>query len=139
MTRSTRIAEADFEVIMARLATIEALCLRMVAPEHLEPPDGHFERMAAIQRVVAKEFGLSVRNMMTARKFEHVAWPRQVAMYLCRLHKFTFLEIGLHFYKDHGTVLHGCNAVRARIETDATAREQVKRLKELLTPPQNDA
>lgn len=79
-----------------------------------------------IQRVVAAHFGLKASELKSPRRTRAIAFPRQVAMFLCReLTKSSLPEIGRHFGgKDHTTVLHACGKI-ARLEEDD---EQVARL-----------
>jgi chromosomal replication initiator protein len=79
-----------------------------------------------IQRVVAAHFGLKASELKSPRRTRAIAFPRQVAMFLCReLTGSSLPEIGRHFGgKDHTTVLHACGKI-ARLEEDD---EQVARL-----------
>jgi chromosomal replication initiator protein len=76
-------------------------------------------RRAAIRRIqqeVADYYGLLHIDMVSQRRSRSVAWPRQVAMYLCReLTPHSLPSIGKFFGKrDHTTVLHAIRAVEAR-------------------------
>jgi chromosomal replication initiator protein len=77
------------------------------------------EKVATIQRVVAECYGLSLIDMCSHARPDHIAHPRQVAMWLCReLTRLSLVEIGLRFGgRDHGTVIHACKAVKNRYET----------------------
>jgi len=76
--------------------------------------------IAAVQKVVAQHFGVSVVDMRSARRTASVVVPRQVAMCLAkRLTLRSLPEIGRRFGgRDHTTVLH---AVR---KFDGLEREQ---------------
>jgi chromosomal replication initiator protein len=74
-----------------------------------------------IQEVVAKHFNLDVKDMKSKRRTDAVAFPRQIAMYLARTltDEFSTTEIGDAFGgKDHTTVMHACNKIKARMATD---------------------
>jgi chromosomal replication initiator protein len=79
-----------------------------------------------IQQVVAAYFGLKISELKSNRRVRSVAFPRQIAMFLCReLTDSSFPEIGCYFGgKDHTTVLHSCTKI-ARLEK---GDEQVARL-----------
>ena len=70
-----------------------------------------------IQQVVAAHFGLKVGELKSNRRLRAVAFPRQIAMFLCReLTDSSLPEIGRYFGgKDHSTVLHACTKI-ARLE-----------------------
>lgn len=77
--------------------------------------------IAAIQRAVADFFGIRVEEMKAKRRTKGVAFPRQVAMYLCReLTDASLPRIGEEFGgRDHTTVMHACDRVRHALLQDA--------------------
>ena len=81
-----------------------------------------------IQEQVAEHFGVRMVDMTAkGRRSATIAFPRQVAMYLARRHtKASFHEIGEIFGgRYHGTVLHACKAVAARIKSDEQVRQTI--------------
>jgi chromosomal replication initiator protein len=87
-----------------------------------------------IQQAVAKHFGLAPADMCSKRRPGCVAFPRQVAMFLCRrLTQNSLAEIGQKFGgRDHGTVLHACRLVERRISNEPELRQQIAELTRLL-------
>jgi chromosomal replication initiator protein len=79
---------------------------------------------------VAEHYDLRVAEVLGRRRPDHIAFPRQVAMYLARtLTDSSLSTIGEAFGgRDHGTVLHACRAVTDRMETDAAVRKAVNHL-----------
>ncbi|MBL9136536.1 MAG: chromosomal replication initiator protein DnaA [Verrucomicrobiales bacterium] len=79
---------------------------------------------------VADHFDLRVADILGRRRPDHIAFPRQVAMFLARtLTESSLSTIGEAFGgRDHGTVLHACRAVTDRMETDPTVRKAVNHL-----------
>ncbi|MCB4792235.1 MAG: chromosomal replication initiator protein DnaA [Elusimicrobia bacterium] len=74
-----------------------------------------------IQKIVAKHFNLDVKDMKSKKRTDAVAFPRQIAMYLARTltDEFSTTEIGEAFGgKDHTTVMHACNKIKARMGSD---------------------
>lgn len=67
----------------------------------------------AIQSHVAEHYGISVGAMVSDRRMQSIAWPRHVAMYLCRRHTpFSLPRIGRAFRKrDHTTVAYALTKV----------------------------
>lgn len=90
--------------------------LRDILPQHRPQPIS----IQAIQKTVAEHFGLRVEDMKAKRRTKGVAFPRQVAMYLAReLTDSSLPRIGEEFGgRDHTTVIHACERVRAEMQRD---------------------
>jgi chromosomal replication initiator protein len=93
-------------------------------------------RLRAIKRIqmeVADYYGLRPIEMVSQRRGRSVAWPRQVAMYLCReLTPHSLPSIGKHFGgRDHTTVIHAIRAVESR--KGETPRD-LRILRKILSP-----
>ena len=88
----------------------------------------------AIQKKVAEHYDIRIADMTSKRRPEHIAFPRQVAMYLSRnLTESSLSSIGEAFGgRDHGTVLHACRQVKDRMEVDASIRQAVHYLEDQL-------
>jgi chromosomal replication initiator protein len=88
----------------------------------------------SIQKKVAEHFDLRVADMTGKRRPEHIAFPRQIAMFLARqLTESSFNEIGEAFGgRDHGTVLHACRLVKDRMQVDAQVRHIINFLEKQL-------
>ena len=73
-----------------------------------------------IQDVVAKYYNILPEDLKTKRRNRAVAYPRQIAMYLCReLTDLSLPKIGEHFGgRDHTTVLHAWEKISAELQTD---------------------
>lgn len=83
-----------------------------------------------IQRKVVEYYDLRMSDMSSRRRPNNIAFPRQVAMYLCRLLTHHSLqEIGDGFGgRDHGTVIHACRQVENMMEQDESVRRSVEYL-----------
>ena len=69
-----------------------------------------------IQKKVAEHFDLRLSDMVSKRRPENIAFPRQIAMFLARQMTESFpLQIHRRSIgsRDHGTVLHACRLVKA--------------------------
>ncbi len=88
-----------------------------------------------IQKKVVDFYNLRVSDMVSRRRPNNIAFPRQIAMYLSRqLTGATLKEIGEAFGgRDHGTVLYACESVEDRMEQDASIRSNVEYLRTQLT------
>ncbi len=83
--------------------------------------------MEKIQAVVTKYYELRAGDMLSRRRPQNIAFPRQVAMYLCRMFTgHSLQEIGDAFGgRDHGTVIHACKTVENMMDQDASAKRTV--------------
>ncbi len=81
-----------------------------------------------VVHVVANHFKVRVSDLKGARKLQAYTVPRQVAMYLARTcTKASFPEIGERFGgKDHSTVIHAVNRIKAKMEEDPDFRRTVE-------------
>lgn len=66
-----------------------------------------------IKRQVAKHFNIKLADMDSSKRSRNIAFPRQIAMYLCReMTTLSLPKIGEVFGgRDHTTVLHGCEKI----------------------------
>src|SRR5687767_794712 len=73
-----------------------------------------------IQKTVASAYKLSVDQLVSKNNSRQFAFPRQVAMYLCKkLTKHSFPEIGREFGgKHHTTVIHSVEKIEALVSKD---------------------
>jgi chromosomal replication initiator protein len=82
-----------------------------------------------ISEFVSAQFQVSVQDMQSRTRKKGVVFPRQVAMYLSRVHTTDSLaDIGKVFGRDHATVLHAIKVVSDRILRDASVSSQVELL-----------
>lgn len=79
-----------------------------------------------IQKVVADYFDIRMADMTSNRRPQNIAFPRQVAMYLCReMTRQSLPTIGASFSRNHATVLHACRLVSDRLKTDGEFRQDM--------------
>lgn len=84
-----------------------------------------------IQRIVSEYFQVSVEDMKSKKRSANLAFPRQVAMYLCRkLTDESFPKIGIEFGgKDHSTVMHSVEKIEKEIQTNKELFNIIEKLK----------
>ncbi len=84
-----------------------------------------------IQEIIADYFKIKIDELHSKKRTREIAFPRQIAMYLCRELTDTSLpRIGNFFGgRDHTTVLHAYDKINAEKETD---KKLSKTLKELI-------
>jgi len=83
-----------------------------------------------IQKKVAEHFAVRIADMTGKRRTANIVFPRQVAMYLARRHtKASFHQIGEAFGgRDHGTVLHACKTISARMNKEDSVQQTLAKL-----------
>ena len=86
-----------------------------------------------IQRMVAEYYDIRLGDMTSKQRPQNIAFPRQVAMYLCReLTEQSLPAIGNAFGRNHATVLHAHRSVGAKMKTDAGLRQTILSLQQRL-------
>lgn len=88
-----------------------------------------------IMQVVCKFFNIKVGDLVSANRSKNVAYPRQIAMFLCRnVINMTFPQIGKDFGgKDHTTVLHAYNKINNEYLTDLSTKDLIDDIKKTLS------
>ena len=73
-----------------------------------------------VQQLVARNYNISVEDLKSKRRAANIAFPRQVAMYICRVHLEESLpKIGIEFGgKDHTTVMHSVDKIKKQLKTN---------------------
>lgn len=83
-----------------------------------------------IQDVVANYFSLKVDDLKSSRRTRNIAFPRQIAMYLCRkLTDMSLPKIGEEFGgRDHTTVIHAYEKISENLKVDESLQNSVNDL-----------
>ena len=81
-----------------------------------------------VLKLVAAHYGLRVSDMKAKSNAKPIAFPRQVAMYLCRrLTNLSYPEIGRLFNdKHHSTVMHSVEKIGRLVEDDTNFRKVIE-------------
>ena len=89
-----------------------------------------------IKEVVAREFSIKYDDFSSKKKTKNIAYPRQIAMYLCKeLMDMSLSKIGEEFgNRDHTTVIHACKKVEEDIQSkkenmDMVVEKLIKKIK----------
>ncbi len=93
-----------------------------------------------IKAAACERFGISSDELVSRSRTPHVAWARQVAMYLSReLTQESLPAIGREFGgRDHTTILHAWRRIGQRISTDEDRRSAVEELRTQLSTSTDD-
>jgi chromosomal replication initiator protein len=82
-----------------------------------------------IQKAVAEFFHVRLTDLKSKKRTQHIAFCRQVAMYLCRkLTGSSFPVIGDAFGRDHSTVIHAHNLIQRRVTNDSAFRLSIEKI-----------
>lgn len=125
------IRAASYSSLTGRQLTIESLdnLLRTIFDQE-KKEDLSVER---IQRIVAEHYDIRLSDMARKCRTQTVAFPRQVAMYLCRtLTEQSTPTIGEAFGRDHATVIYACRKVTERLSCEPALRETISKLNQKL-------
>ena len=89
-----------------------------------------------IQDVVSSYFNLRIEDFKSQRRTRNVAYPRQIAMYLCRkLTDMSLPKIGEEFGgRDHSTVIHAYEKVSNKLKDDDSLKDTINDLTKKLSP-----
>jgi chromosomal replication initiator protein len=101
---------------------------------HMETESRQPVTVVQIQQAVAKRFGLTVRQLQSGKRHRALAFPRQVAMFLCRhLTRTALPEIGQYFGgRNSSTVSHACGKIAHMQETDEEVAQLLWELRHAL-------
>ena len=126
----------ELEGCLTRLAALASLsksaitldfarqALHDLIRNHVVKPD-----VDAIQKVVSDSFHVRLADLKSKKRTQHIAFCRQVAMYLCRkLTDCSFPTIGEHFGRDHSTVIHAYNLIHRRVSGDSAFRMSIEKI-----------
>ena len=84
-----------------------------------------------IQKIVSEYFQISVEDIRSKKRSSNISFPRQIAMYLCRvMTSESFPKIGIEFGgKDHSTVMHSVEKIETEIKTNKDLANIIEKLK----------
>jgi chromosomal replication initiator protein len=121
LTRLTALASMTSSPITIEFAH---RALRDLIPAYESKPG-----IEAIQQVVSDSFHIHLADLKSKKRTQHVAFCRQVAMYLCRkLTSNSFPSIGEHFGRDHTTAIHAVNLIERRVNNDAAFQLLIEKI-----------
>ena len=88
----------------------------------------------SIQQVTAQYFHIRIEDLKGSKRNNSIAFPRQIAMYLCRqFTDLTFQEIGTEFgNRHHSTVMHAQNEIEKQVSHDIKTKKYVEEITNLI-------
>lgn len=87
-----------------------------------------------IKETVSKYFSIDKEELAGSKRSNDIAFPRQIAMYLCReIAGMSFPQIGVEFgNRDHSTVMHGYNKIAKEIKEKNSTKLIVESVKNII-------
>ena len=87
-------------------------------------------KVEQVQQLVAKNYNITVEDLKSKRRVATVAFPRQVAMYICRTYlEESFPKIGSEFGgKDHTTVMHSVDKIKKEIKKQPDLKDEIEKI-----------
>ena len=87
-----------------------------------------------VKDIVAKYFSVDKNDLSSNKRSNEIAFPRQIAMYLCReVANMSYPKIGEEFgNRDHSTVMHACKKIENEIKEKNNTRLIVESVKNII-------
>lgn len=118
-----QLLEGDIDLDRAKLA------LNKVIEESEKKP----VTLEYIQEVVCEKYNLEMKDMSSKTRARQIAYPRQIAMYLCRqLTDLSLIMIAESFNRDHSTIMHGVDKITKDISEDMSFAEEINNLVQII-------
>ena len=88
----------------------------------------------SIQDIVAKYFSIDKKEFSGDKRSNDIAFPRQIAMYLCReVANMSFPQIGIDFgNRDHSTVMHAYKKISKEVKEKNNTKLIVESVKNII-------
>jgi chromosomal replication initiator protein len=125
-------AFVDFSQIDHSLITkevVEGALGDLIKPKKL------FIEVNEVQKTVSKYYGITVSDLVSNSRKQHLVKARQMAIYLCHeLTSLSLAKIGQNFgNRDHSTVLYSCEKLRGLIATNEEIKNDIENIKIKIT------
>ena len=104
--------------------------------DHITPSERKEITSELIIEVVAEHYNLKTSDLASVTKKKTIAYPRQIAMYLCReLTNVPLVTVGeLLGGRDHSTVIHGCEKISTELQTNEHLKSTIESLRKKIAP-----
>ena len=90
----------------------------------------------SIKKIVCKHFNIKIADIESSKRTRNLAYPRQIAMYLCReIISTPRNSLGKCLgNRDHTTIMHGIDKIEHEIENDENLKNTIDTLKKKINP-----
>ena len=113
---------------MMRMPIDETTCIAALG-NYLHGEKGRRITMEMIERIVCTHFKVTSEDIRSSKRSNDIAYPRQIAMYLCHeLTEVSWPTIGGFFNRDHSTVIHAHKKIQNLTESDGATKALIQSL-----------
>ena len=129
--------EGVFNKIVARASLIHSPITIELAENIINEFKYESEKVIScdfIKETVAKYFSIDKDDLAGNKRSNDIAFPRQIAMYLCReVANMSFPQIGVDFGgRDHSTVMHACKKIEKEVKEKSNTKLIVDSVKNII-------
>ena len=129
--------EGVFNKIVARASLIHSPITIELAENIINEFKYESEKVIScdfIKETVAKYFSINKDDLSGNKRSNDIAFPRQIAMYLCReIANMSFPQIGIDFGgRDHSTVMHACRKIEKEVKEKNNTKLIVDSVKNII-------
>ena len=129
--------EGVFNKIVARASLIHSPITIELAENIINEFKYESEKVIScdfIKETVAKYFSISKDDLAGNKRSNDIAFPRQIAIYLCReVANMSFPQIGVDFGgRDHSTVMHACKKIEKEVKEKNNTKLIVDSVKNII-------
>ena len=131
----------ELEGVFNKIVARAALTHSPITMEHAELIINEFKLKSEkvissdfIKETVAKYFSINKNDLASEKRSNDIAFPRQIAMFLCRdVANMSFPQIGKDFGdRDHSTVMHAYNKIKKEVRDKNNTKLIVESVKNIL-------
>ena len=135
--------EGVFNKIVARASLVHSPITRELAENIINDFKAESEKVISsdfIKETVGKYFSIDPLDLSGNKRSAEIAFPRQIAMYLCReIANMSFPKIGQDFgNRDHSTVMHAYKKIQKEIRDKTNTKLIVESVKNIITENKNN-
>ena len=132
----------ELEGVFNKIVARAALTHSPITMEHAELIINEFKLKSEkvissdfIKETVAKYFSINKNDLASEKRSNDIAFPRQIAMFLCRdVANMSFPQIGKDFGdRDHSTVMHAYNKIKKEVKDKNNTRLILESVKNIIT------
>lgn len=135
--------EGVFNKIVARASLIHSPITREFAENIINEFKANSQKVISsdfIKETVSKYFSIDPNDLSGNKRSAEIAFPRQIAMYLCReIANMSFPKIGTDFgNRDHSTVMHAYKKIQDEVKNKSNTKLIVESVKNLIMENKNN-
>lgn len=117
----------------ARIAALETRIARLEARLSEPLPTAALPPLRRVVETVARDFGITVEEMLSAAQTANLVEARGAAALLMRrVHSASYVRIGRALNRDHSTCIHAATGAAIRMSRDAAYAARITTLTERL-------